>query len=268
MSGLFNKFVVVMRTLKISVLLIIPLLSLAPALFGQGEIDDEAKVFYRNERTFSGTLSTDGWHAWMQLSKRKDAFRSFIYHGEIGSLKHPKEYKSQSPYAGGWGTGFVFGKTNEVVILRLGTGFQKEVFGKYDKGGIAIRYFYSGGLSLAFLKPVYYDKVVGFDYQRLKILTEESLFDPDYMQSIYDIYDKKPFFTGIDEVKLNPGAFARAGMSFEYSIQDRIINALEGGVQLEGFLKKVPIMASDDNRRLFVSLFATYRFGKVLDARY
>ena len=234
----------------------------------QGEIDDEARIFYRNERTFAGTLSSTGWSFGMQYAKRVNAFKSIIFGGEAGSLRHPKEYKSQSPYIGGWGTGYVFGKTNEVISLRFGTGLQKEIFGKYDRGGIAIRYFYSGGLSLALMKPVYYAKVVGYDYQRLKILTEESLFDPDYMQSIYDIYDKKSFFMGIDEIKLDPGVFARAGLSFEYSIQDRIINALEGGVQLEGFLKKVPIMASDDNRRLFFSIFVTYRFGKVLDARF
>ena len=234
----------------------------------QGEIDDEAKVFYRNERTFSGTLSSNGWDVGMQYSKRINAFKSLVYSGEIGSLRHPKEYKSQSPYSGGWGAGYVFGKTNEVICLRFGTGLQKEIFGKYDKGGIAIRYFFSGGLSLALMKPVYYDKIVGFDYQRLEIIREPSLFDPDYMQSIYDIYDKESFFMGIDEIKLDPGIYARAGLSFEYSIQDRMVNALEGGVKLEGFLKKIPIMASDDNRRLFFSLFVCYRFGKVRDARF
>lgn len=243
------------------------LLCFPVVVLGQGEIDDEAKVFYRNERTYSGSLNSNGWNAGMQFTRRIDAFRSYIFGGDIGSLRHPKEYKSQSPYAGGWGSGFVFGKTNEVVTLRLGAGFQKEIFGKYDKGGISVRYFYSAGLTLALMKPVYYDKVVGFDYERLKILTEESLFDPDYMQSIYDIYDKKPFFKGMDEIKLDPGAFARAGISFEYSIQDRIVNALEGGIQLEGYLNKIPIMASNDNRQLFFSLFVTYRFGKVLDAR-
>ena len=252
----------------IGIILIISGFLFSAETMAQGEIDDEARIFYRNERTFAGTLSSTGWSAGMQFAKRVNAFKSMIYGGEIGSLRHPKEYKSQSPYVGGWGTGYVFGKTNEVVCLRFGTGLQKEIFGKYDKGGIAIRYFYSGGLSLALMKPVYYAKIVGYDYQRLKILTKESLFDPDYMQSIYDIYDKKSFFMGIDEIKLDPGVFARAGLSFEYSIQDKIINALEGGIQLEGFLKKVPIMASNDNRRLFFSLFITYRFGKVLDARF
>jgi hypothetical protein len=253
---------------KIGLLLFILGIIASPSSYAQGEIDDEAKVFFRNERTFAGTLSTNGWHIGMQYAIRKDAFRSYILGGDIGSLRHPKEFKSQSPYAGGWGTGFVFGKTNEVVSIRFGAGFQKEIFGKYDKGGISVRYFYSAGLSLALMKPVYYDKVVGFDYERLKILTEESLFDPDVMQSIYDIYDRKSFFKGIDEIKPDPGIFARAGISFEYSIQDRIVNALEGGVQVEGFLNKIPIMASNDNRQLFLSLFVTYRFGKVLDARF
>lgn len=234
----------------------------------QGEIDEEAKIFYRNSRTFSGALSSSGWDVGMQYGKRINAFKSLLYNGEIGTLRHPKEYKSQSPYAGGWGNGYVFGKTNEVICLRFGTGLQKEIFGKYDKGGIAIHYFFSGGLSLALMKPVYYDKIVGFDYQKLQVIKETSLFDPDYMQSIYDIWDKKSFFMGIDEIALDPGVFARAGLSFEYSIQDRIINALEGGVKLEGFLKKVPIMASNDNHRLFFSLFVCYRFGKVLDARF
>jgi len=237
-------------------------------IMAQGEIDEEPKILFRNERTFAGTLYSSGWSAGMQFAKRRNAFKSIIFTGEIGSLKHPKEFKSQSPYIGGWGTGYVFGKTNEVVSLRFGTGLQNEIFGKYDKGGIAIRYFISGGMSVALLKPVYYDKVVGFDMQRLQIITEISLFDPDYMQSIYDIYNKKSFFTGIDELKVNPGIFARAGISFEYSIQDRIINALEGGIQLEGFLAKIPIMASDDNRQLFFSIFVSYRFGKVLDARF
>ncbi len=253
---------------KIAFILLIAGCILPDSIMAQGEINDEDKVFYRNERTYSGTLSTTGWNAGMQFTKRKDAFRSFIYGGEIGSLKHPKEYKSQSPYEGGWGTGYVFGKTNEVVTLRFGSGFQKEIFSKYDKGGISVRYFYSAGVSLALIKPVYYNKVVGYDYQQLRVLTEESLFDPDYMQSIYDIFSKKTFFTGIDEISLDPGVYARAGLSFEYSIQDRIVNALEGGIKLEGFMKKVPIMASDDNQRLFFSLFVTYRFGKVMDARF
>lgn len=231
----------------------------------QGEIAEEAQIFYRNERTYSGTLYSNGWGAGFGYAKRQNAFKSFIYTADLGVLRHPKEYKSQSPYTGGWGRSYVFGKMNEAMAIRVGLGKQQEIFGKYDKGGIAIRYFYAAGLSLALLKPIYYLKIIRIDYETGRIIYDRSLFDPDYMQSIYDIYDRESFFVGLGETRLNPGVFARAGISFEYSAVENSVNALEGGVQLEGFLKKLPIMAGDLNQQLFFSLFVSYRFGKVID---
>jgi hypothetical protein len=236
--------------------------------FAQGEIDNQPKIFFRNERTWSGSLVSNGWAANYRFARRNDAFSSMIFDVDLASIRHPKEIESQSPYKGGWGRTFVFGKLNEVFVLRGGAGYQKEIFSKFDQGGISIRYFGVGGMSLALLKPIYYQKVVGYNPLTYELLIEEkSPFDPDYMQSIYDIYDKESFFIGLDEIKVNPGFFARGGLCFEYSSEDDIINALEGGIQVEAFLNKVPILAIEDNRRVFFSLFATYRFGKVLDAR-
>ena len=96
--------------------------------FGQGEIADEAQVFYRNERTFSGTLYSNGWGLDFSKSRRKDAFSSLTYSIGFNTINHPKEYKSQSPYTAGWGRSYVFGKLNEIVSIRAGIGFQKELF--------------------------------------------------------------------------------------------------------------------------------------------
>ncbi len=245
--------------------IILFLFSALPAALAQGELQDQPQVFYRNERTFAGTLLSNGYGGDIQFAKRLNASRSLIYGGGISVIQHPKEYKSQSPYTGGWGRSYVFGKMHEVGVVRTGIGVQNEIFRKYDKGGIAIRYFYSGGLSLALLKPVYYLKIVRYDYETGVLIHDRSLFDPDYMQSIYDIYDRESFFVGIDETKLRPGVFLRAGLSFEFSGDELDINALDGGVQLEGFLTELPIMASTDNQQLFLSLFISYRFGKVIE---
>ena len=252
--------------LKGHIILVIALIQGTLAM-AQGELADEAKIFFRNERTFSGTLFSNGWGVDYQKANRIDAFRSYTFGGGFGGIKHPKEYKSQSPYTAGWGRSYVFGKLNEVVTLRGGAGFQREIFSKYDQGGIAIRLFYGGGLALALLKPIYYLKIVAIDYETSRILYEPAQFDPDYMQSIYDIYDRESFFVGIKEIKMRPGAFVKAGVSFEYSSSETTINALEGGVQLDGFLGKIPIMSGDENQRLLFSLFVTYRFGKVIDQR-
>ncbi len=235
--------------------------------YSQGEIDKQDKVFFRNERSWSGSLNSNGWGVNYRYAKRLSAFSSIVFDVDLASIRHPKEVKSQSPYKGGWGRSYVFGKTNEAFSLRAGTGYQKELFSKFDQGGISVRFFAGGGLSLALLKPVYYQKVTGYNSTTMELTYEASLFDPDYMQSAYDILDRESFFMGINESKFIPGVFARSGLCFEYSSEDRLIHALEGGLQLEGFLKKLPILAIDDNRQLFLTLFVTYRFGKVIDAK-
>ncbi len=237
-------------------------------VYSQGEIDNQPKVFFRNERSLAGSLVSNGWSVNYRFAKRINSFSSMIYDVDFANLRHPKEIQSQSPYRGGWGRTYVFGKLNEAFVLRGGVGFQKEVFSKLDQGGISIRYFASAGLSLGLLKPVYYIKVLGYDPKTYDIRVEERApFDPDYMQSIYDIYDKESFFVGMNEISINPGAFTRFGVCFEYGSEDRILNAIEGGLQVDAFLKKMPILAVENNRQLFFSLFASYRFGKVLDAR-
>jgi len=236
--------------------------------YSQGEIDQQPKVFFRNERSWSASLNSNGWGVNYRFAKRINAFSSIIFDADLASIRHPKEIKSQSPYIGGWGRSYVFGKTNEAFSIRGGTGYQKELFSKFDQGGISIRSVTGGGLSLAVLKPIYYQKVTGFNPSTLEIYMEKSLFDPDYMQSVYDIYDRESFFTGINESTIVPGFYVRTGLSFEYSSEDRLVHCLEGGVQIEGFLKKLPILASNDNRQLFLTLFASYRFGKVIDARF
>ena len=236
--------------------------------YSQGEIDKQTKVFYRNERSWSGSLNSNGWGINYRYTKRVNAFSGINFDVDLASIRHPKEIKSQSPYKGGWGRSYVFGKANEAFSIRGGAGYQKELFSKFDQGGISIRLFAGGGLSMALLKPVYYQKITGYNSSTQELYLEKSLFDPDYMQSVYDIYDRESFFTGMNELSVVPGAFARVGLSFEYSAEDRVVHALEGGIQLEGFLKKLTILANEDNRRLFPTLFVSYRFGKVIDARF
>jgi hypothetical protein len=80
-----------------------------------------------------------------------------------------------------------------------------------------------------------------------------------------DIYSKAPFTKGLSETKILPGLFAKVGFNFEYSKEDKIIHAVEIGGQINVFPKKIPIMASSDNKAIFFSLFVSYRFGMIID---
>jgi hypothetical protein len=221
----------------------------------QGEVNEQKKIFYRNERSLAFLLNSNGIGLNGRYSKRIDAFRKTIYDIEIVTLKHPKEYRKFSR-ANPSSRGFILGKLNNVFVIRPGYGLQKEVFQKFDIGGIAIRRFYSIGPSLALLKPIYYEVSNGNEF-----VTEK------YSASNADnIIGKASFFKGFGEIQARPGAFVKGGISFEFSKFDQVIHAIEGGAIAEAYLTKLPIMASKKNYQFFLTLFISYRFGKVIDA--
>jgi hypothetical protein len=233
----------------------------AVSLFAQGEIDEQQTVFFRNERSFAILLNSDGLGVSYREAKRKNYLNKRLLEIDLGTLKHPKEYKISNPYFTGTGS-YVFGKLNSVIYIRGGIGFQHEIYKKADLGGVAIRYFYSFGPVLALYKPIYYEVLYPISLTEAEIREEK--FDVTIHQPS-DIYSKASFFKGIDETKVLPGLYAKGGFNFEYSKQDKVIHAIEAGVQVNAFPKSIPIMASPDNKAVFFSLFVSYRFGVIID---
>jgi hypothetical protein len=146
--------------------------------------------------------------------------------------------------------------------VRAGLGHQHELFKKADLGGIAIRYFYSAGPVLAIYKPIYYKVLYIVSAGEYEV--KEEKFDAS-IAIPQDIYSKASFTKGLDETKVMPGLYAKAGFNFEYSKQDKIIHAIELGAQVNAFPVKIPIMAVSPNKAVFFSLFVSYRFGLILD---
>jgi len=230
------------------------------SLFAQGDLNEQQKVFFRNERSFAILLNTDGIGVSYRGAKRIDYLNKRFMEIEAGTLKHPKEYRQPTYYTQG-GT-FIFGKLNSTFYLRGGIGHQHELFKKADLGGIAIRYFYSAGPVLAIYKPVYYKVLYQVPGDQYYIKIEK--FDASIVMP-QDIYSRASFTEGLKETKLMPGLFAKGGFNFEYSREDKVIHAIELGAQINAFPKEIPIMASPDNKSIFFSLFVSYRFGMIIN---
>jgi hypothetical protein len=245
-------------------LLIIAVISIfgTISLYAQGELNEEQKVFFRNERSFAILLNTDGIGVSYRGAKRIDFLNKRLLEIEAGTLKHPREYKLSNPYTQSTGT-FVFGKLNTVIYLRGGIGRQHELFKKNDLGGIAIRYFYSAGPVIALYKPIYYKVLYPISTTEFEIREEK--FSSSSITLPQDIFSKAAFSKGLNETKVLPGLFVKGGFNFEYSKEDKIIHAIEIGAQINAFPKKIPIMASFDNKSIFFSLFVSYRFGIIID---
>ena len=230
-------------------------------VYGQGELNEEQKIFFRNERSFAILLNTDGFGLSYREGKRINYLNKKLLEIEFSTLKDLKEVKLSNPYYQTPGT-FVFGKLNSVFLLRGGIGRQHEIFKKADLGGVAIRYFYTGGPVISFAKPIYYKILDPISQWEFQIKVEK--FDVKKHEPSM-IYSKSSFIKGLNETKLLPGIFGKGGFNFEYSKQDKIIHAIELGAQIDLFPKKIPIMATTSNKAVFFSLFASYRFGVIID---
>jgi hypothetical protein len=226
-------------------------------IFAQGDIDNQNKIFYRNEKSIAFMLNSNGFGLNGRYAKRTDAANKIFYDLDIALLKHPKEVRrANSNYSNA--QSYILGKQYVVFDFRLGYGKQKEIYRKFDVGGISVRRFHSIGPSISLLKPIYYQIDNG---QNQVEIEKFSVAKSDA------IIGKASFFKGLNELTVIPGAFVKGGLSFEYSRFDQIIHSIDVGVIPEAFIKKLPIMATRENSWFFITLFVSYRIGKVVDPK-
>ena len=237
-------------------------------LFAQGEILEQDKIFYKNERTFAILLNSNGLGFNYRYAKRLTELRKIIYDFDLVNIKHPKEIKLNSSLNYFYSRSFVYGKLNQFYNLRMGMGLQNEMFPKIDKGGISIRRYFSFGPSIGIEKPIYYE--IAIDENGDNRIDYTIVEKYSYLQhlSAASITGRASFFKGFKEISFVPGIFGKFGLMFEFGKYNETINAIDVGVILDAFIQKIPIMDIENNPRFFLTLYASYRFGKVIDAKY
>ncbi|MBK7213597.1 MAG: hypothetical protein IPH88_09980 [Bacteroidales bacterium] len=234
------------------------------------EIDEQDTtnngILLNKERSASIMLHTLGYGVGYRFGKNKNYFVRRIIEFDLLEMKAPNQEKTYNDnfinpkY-------FFFGKLNNLYILRAGMGQQHMMNRKPYWGGVEVRYFYSGGLSLGLAKPVY----LYISYYRSDLVifaTKTEKFDPaknypvttpDYT---YDIYGRAPVFKGFNEIKPYPGLYAKAGFTFDFGALNDRVKSLETGVIVDSYFKGVPVMAYTDPYRLFVTAYLSFSFGK------
>lgn len=239
------------------------LLLIYSQFYAQSELSQDVRVMTTNEHSSLLSLNSNGVMFSFQLGKRLDGFKKRIIDFDFAYVKHPKEIRVENPYYQNQKK-FVFGKLYTMFTLRAGLGKLREKYSIFDKGGIAIRYHYEVGTSIALMKPNYYEVVDSshiidnIEY----IYISDKQFDYNIHQ-ISDIYSRSSFFKGIDEIKFIPGGFLKGGLSFVFSEKQEDIKALEIGAIVDIFARSIQIMATEKKDRFLISLYIGYRFGKI-----
>ena len=240
--------------------LLAPLFTIAQVVPNPNEYQEEVPVLLRNEYTAGINIHSNGWGLLFRRAKNKTVSKKRFFEAEFVSMKHPKEIRSVNPYVEN-AKSYIFGKMNTFLILRAGYGRQRVLFDKADKGGVSIRLNYGGGFSLGMTKPIYLNILKPDTANQYAYYVEVEKYDPnDHFVS--DIYGRASFIHGITEMKVHPGIYGKLGMSFEYSRHHDDIKALEVGMAIDAYPKKIPIIAFAENKQVFFIFYIHFLFGK------
>jgi hypothetical protein len=224
-------------------------------------------IIYDQEQIADFRLHTYGWNINYQMGKIKTYYKTTFMEVGLGELNHFKETRKNSDFAGlNPGSGFssyVFGKQNSFFTVRGGMGVKRYYSEKAAKNGVAIGLTYGGGVNLGLLKPYYLEVSAGRDAGIIQLKYSPA--------SEREFLDQNPFrpvrgsaglIKGLEETKVLPGIYGRAGVHVDWGAFDEYLKAVEAGIMLDIFPKKVPIMVNEENRPFFLNFYVSVQLGK------
>jgi len=222
--------------------------------------EEEGALIYHKQFIFGVQLRNNGYGLLMEWGRMRSRRSSNLYQFELTEYKHPKEQKVQlSDGIFAVGNPYIYGKINSFYQAKLGFGQQYILGQKGNKNGVSVSAIYAGGLCMGLLRPYYVD-----------------IYDPNdgSTRSVkYDSADSTAFLNetivngpglgkGWNELKVKPGLYAKTALRFDYGRFNEVVSAIEAGLNVEAYGSKIPMMAHNKERRLFLQAYVMLEFGK------
>lgn len=223
-------------------------------------LDDTSKnIILLKERSYGATLHSQGWGARYAIGYNKTAFKRRMYVFELVEMSSLRQIRTINPYFTN-SKSYIYGKLNSVFMLRGSYGMHKQLNRKPYWGGVELRFFYMGGASLGFAKPVYLYILKASPVIYEYTISEER-YDPE-KHFTDNIFGRASFTRGFNQIGFYPGLHARVGLDFDYATYRTKLKSLEVGAILEVFPRAIPIMAFNDPNYYFLTLYLSFNFGK------
>jgi hypothetical protein len=230
---------------------------------GQGPVNRDvieggssSNVIYRKDHSGQVYLHTRGFGFLYRMGKHVTAKQRNYFELDFTNIRHPKEVQVV-------GTAFdrkrfVYGKLYNVILLKAAIGSQNVFYHKADLEAVEVRYSYSIGPGITFLKP-YYVQVDRVQYSN--VTTEEVPFNEDTF-TIDSIKGRASFFKGFSSLVVLPVITGKFNVSFEYAHYTNIIRALELGLCVDYFPIALSSMARNPSENFVVTLRLGFVFGR------
>lgn len=216
--------------------------------------EEEGVITYSKHILGGIKLTNDGYGAFIEVGRAQSVKKSLLFQLDISERKHPKEEK-QFSQSGNTGP-FIYGKINFFYPVKLGVQQQFLLGNKGNKNGVSISANVGGGISLGLLRPY----LLGYDSSGIQIF--KGLADDSTRFLGEDPISGPNFGTGFNKLRVTPGAYAKAGLRFDYGKYNEMISALEVGLTGEFYSKAIPQMAFTKHEKFFFSAYVALIFGK------
>ncbi|NTW25239.1 MAG: hypothetical protein HGA37_11095 [Lentimicrobium sp.] len=244
--------------------LILFLLLSATVLPSKAQIEEEFdsiadNVLFNREMNGSIIIHSNGWGLEYRIGQNITVTKKLMFEFNLLEMKDAKEIKSINPFFTNTRSYF-YGKMNAVFMTRFGIGQQHTLNRKPYFGGVELRLFYFGGLSVAFSKPVYLE-IIKIDPGSYRYITVTERYDPD-SHFPDNIYGRASFTKGFDKLKPYPGIYLKGGLGIDFGTINQKPKTVEVGAALDIYAKEIPIMAFKEANQFFLTLYVSFGIGK------
>jgi len=223
---------------------------------------EQEGLVYRKARSFGLLLHGNGFGANADFINMQNYYKRKFYRFEFVSTKHPKEYKETAflnrnrPYA--------FGKINSFYNILATRGQMNLLADKGRKNGVEISWLYAYGVAIGIAKPYYLLDCSGSDFckEPVPIKYSSETVGPFTNPPQGGQVSKAPGSLGWSEIKIHPGLHAKLGVNIDFALFDDLIQAVEFGVKVNVYAKRIPIMIGDNNRFIFPNVYIKASVGR------
>ncbi|GEM_PF-106846 len=223
-------------------------------------------IIYNRETVFNLKLTTNrGYSPGLEFGRLRTYYKTTFYHISFGEVKHPKEFRqSADPQVGRSFRPFVYGKQNNLLLVRGGWGVKRYFSEKAKQKGVAMGMSYSFGPTLGLLKPYYLAVRQEIDQSGRSRASLEKYSDANAEVFLDNtkILGAAPFTKGLGEVSPRLGGNVALALHMDWGAFDEFVKALEIGIMADIFPTKMPILVSSQNKQTFFNFFINLQLGK------
>jgi hypothetical protein len=227
---------------------------------------EEGALIFNKQNVFGLRLNTDGWGLVVEKGYLKSPKVTNLFALELNEKKHPKEQKINNVLNNNGffqiGNPYVYGKQTSFYQLKLSYGQQRMIGGKTNKNGVAVHAIYAGGFSAGLERPYYVRVQDNNSPERTRDIKYSQNDSALFLAPAPNILMGTGLRLGWNELKFVPGVHAKAALRFDYGRFNEVVTAIEVGLNLEAYSRKVQIMLLNPDKQVFFNGYIALMFGK------